>query len=287
MSGIGQTWSTPIVAFVGGYASGNTPIVIVGGGYDSCEDTNSSAPSCGGTKGNIVYIFNGDTGAVLKTFQTERSVAADAAIVDINYDGLADYAYIADTGGNIYRIDFINGPSTQVALDVNGWAMHTMAYTNGGGRKFLFAPTVLSTGSKVYVAIGSGDREKPLEVNYPFVDPVQNRFYVYLDDLSNAPSLALTQSARAGDSGITNLDSTTTQSNFSSATTCSTAGITPSSTLKGWFMDLPGRGEQTVTTAVIVGGLVAFSTNRPIPAVTGSCNTTLGETRGYLVNLTN
>jgi type IV pilus assembly protein PilY1 len=48
-----------------------------------------------------------------------------------------------------------------------------------------------------------------------------------------------------------------------------------------------GQGEQTVTSAVVAGGLVYFSTNRPIPATTGSCSTTLGEARGYVVNLFN
>lgn len=48
-----------------------------------------------------------------------------------------------------------------------------------------------------------------------------------------------------------------------------------------------GTGEQTVTSAIILGGLVTFSTNRPIPPATGSCTTTLGEARGYWVNLLN
>jgi type IV pilus assembly protein PilY1 len=59
--------------------------------------------------------------------------------------------------------------------------------------------------------------------------------------------------------------------------------------MKGWFMDLKqnGAGEQTVTSAVIAGGLVTFSTNRPIPASAAQCSTTLGEARGYFLNLLN
>ena len=53
-------------------------------------------------------------------------------------------------------------------------------------------------------------------------------------------------------------------------------------------MDLAtGTGEQAVTSAAIVGGLVAFSTNRPIPSALGTCSTTLGEARGYWLNLLN
>jgi type IV pilus assembly protein PilY1 len=48
-----------------------------------------------------------------------------------------------------------------------------------------------------------------------------------------------------------------------------------------------GRGEQTVTSSVIFGGTVFFSTNRPISSPPGSCAVNLGEARGYAVNLLN
>src|SRR5258708_29054905 len=72
-------------------------------------------------------------------------------------------------------------------------------------------------------------------------------------------------------------------------TSCSTAGVLPSSSMKGWFMDLNqyGQGGQTVTSALIAAGAVAFSTNRPIPATQGTCSTSLGQARGYWGNLFN
>ena len=77
-------------------------------------------------------------------------------------------------------------------------------------------------------------------------------------------------------------------------------GVIPGSSKSGWFMDFdvcgpgatdctPGattRGEQTVTSAVIVGGFVAFSTNRAIPRSANVC-APQGEARGYAVNLLN
>jgi Tfp pilus tip-associated adhesin PilY1 len=218
-------------------------------------------------------MFNGDTGNVIASFATDRSVAADVAVVDIDYDGLQDYVYIVDTGGNIYRVDFIDSPSSRNPV-TSGWTIHKVAHTTGSGRKFLSPPALLPIAGKVYVAVGSGDREKPLETHYPYANPMTNRFYVYLDDLATSAT-------------DTNLDDTTTQEDFTSTTTCTTVGIVPSSTKKGWFMSLPGRGEQTVTSAVIAGGAVAFSTNRALPSVAGTCSAALGEARGYLVNLTN
>ncbi|QOL48389.1 pilus assembly protein [Massilia litorea] len=272
MSGIGQTWSTPSVAFLKGYST-SKPVVVVGGGYDSCEDADSVAPNCSATKGGVVYVLDADSGAVIRSFATDRSVAADVALVDIDNDAMPDYAYAADTGGNLYRIDFVDGPATRKELSASAWTSRKVARTAGGGRKFLFTPALLAAQGYVYVALGSGDREHPLYAHYPYANVV-NRFYVYKDDLAAA-------SAPAQD-----LD---TLANYSTDQGCDTPRVLPTNGLKGWFMDLNqnGKGEQVVTSALIAGGMVTFSTNRPIAPVAGSCSTTLGEARGYWVNLLN
>jgi type IV pilus assembly protein PilY1 len=274
MSTIGQTWSMPSVAFIKGYSK-TAPIVAFGGGYDTCEDSDTAAPGCtaGSEKGGSIYILDADTGAVLRTFATARSVVGDVAMVDIDNDGMPDYLYAADTGGNLYRIDFIDGLATKNPLAMDAWTMRTVAHTSGGGRKFLFAPAVLPTKGNVYVAIGSGDREHPLYNNYPYQTPVTNRFYVYKDDLSLK-------------TGNVDLDAMPDQSANNS---CNAAGALPGSSMPGWFINLTadGVGEQTVTSALIVTGMVTFSTNRPIAPQAGSCSTTLGEARGYWLNLLN
>jgi hypothetical protein len=272
LSGIGQTWSTPNVAIIKGYST-TTPVLVVGGGYDSCEDANSAAPSCGGRKGGFVYVLDADTGTLLRSFETERAVASDVAMVDVDNDGSPDYAYAADTGGNIYRIDFVIGTGTRTTAAPAAWTKRKVAFTSGG-RKFLFAPALLAARNKVYVALGSGDREHPLRSQYPY-NGVTNRFYVYLDDL-----------AAATDTPAQDLDALL---DYSASTTCNTPQVLPDSGLKGWFMNLTqyGQGEQTVTSALISGGMATFSTNRPIPPDTASCSTALGEARGYWVNLFN
>ena len=273
-SAMGQTWSTPSVALIKGFST-TDPVLVVGGGYDGCEDANSSAPSCGSTKGAGVYIINADTGARIGFFPTSRSVIADISLIDIDNDGMVDYAYAADTGGNVYRIDFINNPTAKTALSSSNWVSNKVAYTNGSGRKFMFAPALLQAGSKVYLAVGSGDREHPLQSQYPYTTPVTNRFYVYLDDLAA--------------SAANDLDDTSIVLNNTASNTCGAATVLPSGTRKGWFLDLNenGVGEQVVTSAVIAGGMVSFSTNRPVPPSGSSCSAGLGEARGYWVNLLN
>ncbi len=277
MSGIGQTWALPSVALIKGYST-TKPVIVLGGGYDGCEDQNSSTPTCSSPKGAAIYVIDADDGTILKTFTTSRSVAADVAMVDVDNDGFVDYAYAADTGGDIYRIDFVDGAASFAPLSASNWQLYRVAYTGGSGRKFLFPPALLASSGHVYVALGSGDREHPLLTQYPYTD-VTNRFYVYLDNLSAKPTSA--QSV--------NLDDTSVVNNNTGSTSCSSSQLVAGSSIKGWFMDLNqyGQGEQTVTSALILGGMVTFSTNRPIPPAAGSCSTTLGEARGYWVNLLN
>ena len=282
MSGIGQTWSAPRGARIKGYSQ-TDPVIIVGGGYDTCEDENSKTPSCNNSKGRVVYVLNADTGAIIKSFTfpgvaSSRSIAADVTLVDIDADGYVDYAYAADTGGNIYRMDFIDYDKTPRAPA--NWTGRRVAYTNGNpddnGRKFLFGPAAFTTGGKAYLAIGSGDREHPLQTHYPFSDVV-NRFYVYKDDLA----------VTAADAAAVDLDGAT-MTNLTANTGCDDPPLLPNSTGKGWYMKLNqyGQGEQTVTAALIAGGMVNFSTNRPLTNP-NACSASLGEARGYSVNLFN
>ena len=277
VSSIGQTWSTPAVAAsVIGYSS---PVVIVGGGYDACEDANAPAPTCTSPKGAGVFVLDAQSGAQLAFFPTTRSLAADIALISIATPGIVDHAYAADTGGNIYRLDFAGNP--------NQWVMNRIAYTNGSGRKFLFAPALLAApGGQVYVALGSGDREHPLQAQYPYMN-VLNRFYVFKDNLSSTSALNLDDTTKLDDFTYSSGDPG--PNNATNGTSCSTSGVVPSSALSGWFMNLNqnGQGEQTVTSAIIAAGMVAFSTNRPIPKTQGSCATMLGAAYGYWVNLFN
>lgn len=299
MSGIGQTWSTPNAATlkVGGTAAETpTPIIAVGGGYDNCED-GAAANACTGAKGSIVYILNAATGAVLNSFPTDGRVVADIALVDLDVDGIPDLGYVVDTRGNIYRINF--GLSKSAPLAASAWTMTKIAYTAGANRKFLYAPALLAASGTpggggpyfVYLALGSGDREEPLSSQYPFTTPVLNRFYVFLDDTTKTP---------ATPADAANLDDSSTSTDLTMDPGCGGTVLIPGASKPGWYMDLdvcgPGaadctagsttKGEQVVTSAVIVGGLVAFSTNRAIPPQPNVC-APRGEARGYLVNLFN
>jgi type IV pilus assembly protein PilY1 len=269
--GIGQTWSAANVAYIKGQGPDDdpTPHIIMGGGYDSCLDTDAATTTCtASAKGRKLYVINAATGSIVASFATGAPVAADVTLIDRDFDGMVDHAYVADALGSVYRVDF-SDPTTFATLPSGSWSITKMAETSSGNRKFLFGPAALAVGSKVYLALGSGDRERPLITNYPYTTPVMNRFYSFIDDFSGT-ALDLNGAS---------------MENFSADTDCDSILGTGK---RGWFMDLAaGTGEQTVTSAVIFGGTVFFSTNRPTPTVPGSCGTNLGEARGYAVNLLN
>ena len=282
---IGQTWSTPAPALVKGYSTDpNQPVLIVGGGYDECEDVDAKTTTCVSPRGTSVYVLNAETGALIKTFGTGgtgtigRSVASDMTMVDRNFDSFADHAYFVDTGGSLYRIDFVD-PATLATLAPADWKLTKLAFTSGAGRKFLFAPAALPAANKVYLTVGSGDRERPLITNYPYVEQVQNRFYMFIDTFETpvAPATTVTPIDLDGSS----LDNFTTTSDLG----CSVAMSAGS---RGWYFDLnSSRGEQNVTSSAIFGGLVYFSTNHPVEPTPGACRIELGTARGYAVNLLN
>jgi type IV pilus assembly protein PilY1 len=292
---IGQTWSMPKIAYIKD-DSLTRLVAIVGGGYDTCEDRDQINPCSDRVKGNKVYVLDAETGVVLKYFTTRNSVIADVALVDVNNDGFVDYGYVGDTGGNLYRLSFSSyqGSKSYSYLPKDQWKMSLVSYTRGAGRKFQFQPSLFFAQDTVYVALGSGDRERPLLGNYPYTRPVSNRFYVYRDCLSRTRDYYSYSYESHSDSLSTSDDLDGIKMTATSAVdtpTCTGSPTLPGNcdTNNGWYLDLNnGRGEQTVTSSVISGGLIAFSTNRAVPPGAGSqvC-TPLGEARGYWLNLFN
>ncbi|HEX4235898.1 MAG TPA: PilC/PilY family type IV pilus protein, partial [Caldimonas sp.] len=155
-SQLGQTWSEPRIARIRGNAN---PVLVFGGGYDATAEDASPAGTT--TMGNAIFVLDGISGNLLRRFDVTRSVPADVALVDSDFDGYIDRAYAVDLSGSVYRIDFepnlTNGPSD--------WTIYRLADLSGGtttGRKFFFGPDVVVTRAFTALMLGSGDREKPL-----------------------------------------------------------------------------------------------------------------------------
>jgi type IV pilus assembly protein PilY1 len=138
LSGMGQAWASATPIKASGYGGGSSPMLIMGGGYDTCEDADPNTCTAS-TKGNKVYVLDADTGALLNTFTTLRGVVADTTVVPDSSTGLATYAYVVDLGGNIYRINMgSNAPSSWTMTQIASLGCSTST-TCAANRKFMFA----------------------------------------------------------------------------------------------------------------------------------------------------
>lgn len=271
LTGIGQTWATPSVITSTGYGGGNAPMLIMGGGYDTCEDYDNGTVnnSCATTKGNRIYVLDANTGAVLTTLNTDRSVVAGMTVVP-DALGRAQYAYTADMGGNIYRVNIgAAAPTDWTLTKIASLGCDTISSCNAN-RKFLFAPDVVKDASgNHFLLIGSGDREKPL-LSYVATTNVANYFFMVKDVPFDTGWLD-SENARCGANVIC----------FESLTPIPREGDAPSTiSEKGWRLEM-NDNEQVVTSAITVANVVTFSTHQPANPEAGSCGSNLGTANVY------
>ncbi|MEO5697251.1 MAG: PilC/PilY family type IV pilus protein [Burkholderiaceae bacterium] len=266
MTALGQTWSAPKVARVKGQTN---PVVIFGGGYDAvAEDANSAGST---TMGNAVFVLDAFSGALLRSFTTldstttttsiGRSVAADVSLIDSDFDKLVDRAYAVDLGGQVYRIDFED--SAGASMLPAAWTIYKLADLSGGtstGRKFFFAPDVVTTGTFAALSFGSGDREKPL------LSATVDHFFQVLDYRmgKGAPAAA-----------------SHTPIAWPDLIPSSETGSTPTA---GCYVALD-QGEKVVNAAASIGGNAFFGTNRPAPLPANTCSANLGLAKAYSMPL--
>jgi len=287
LDNLGQTWSPPKALKTSGYESGSPPkpMLIMGGGYDPCED--SDPHTCSAPKGNRIYVVDavGSAGSttVLKTFTTDRSVIAEVFVVSDTDTGLAKYAYAADLGGNIYRISGANANAPFGSTPPATWTITKIAALGGStteARKFMFSPDVVDANGTYVLAIGSGDREKPLR-SYTFASDVTNYFFMVKDKPAVTDWLS-SESANCGGASVI------CKNSLYGITTNATPTQTELATKpKGWYLGLRAK-EQVVTSAITVFDTVTFSTHvPPAPASADMCVASLGTAYAYNINYSN
>lgn len=276
LEGLGQTWSAAKVLFAKAYDT--TPLLIMGGGYDTCHDTDGDTNNCG-TDGKKIYVMNGLNGELLVSFSTESSVIADATVVP-DANGNAKYIYIADLSGNVYRISGATANSEIADTEASIWKMTKIASFGGTGssnRKFMFGPDVVDENGTYILLLGSGDREKPVDFFTNAVN-VSNRFYMIKDRPNDTNWL---------ESEVTNCGSAVIcDASLFPITTSATPSADNLSGKKGWYLAMDAS-EQVVTSAITVFGTVTFSTHQPSGIQKDACAPSLGTARVYNINYLN
>lgn len=295
-SGMGQAWTSLKTMYAQGYGAGASPLVIMGGGYDTCEDydaltsggknhncvagLNLAGATVSGatTKGNKIYVMDAVTGALVRSFDTARSVIADVTLV-LDANKKAKYGYTADMGGNVYRLSFgTGGTSTWSITKIASLGCDTpsLCTDSVANRKFGFAPSVVTAdGSTYYVMLGSGEREKPVGY-YAAAKSVTNYFFAIKDAPSDTTWLT-SQFATCGGNFICRASLTSIPAGSTSPTTVSD---------KGWYLGLTSS-EQVVTSALTIFGVVSFSTHQPAVYSADACTANLGTTLVYNISYLN
>jgi type IV pilus assembly protein PilY1 len=252
-------------------------MIIMGGGYDNCEDNDNGTVnnSCtSSAKGNEIYVLDADTGALLTTLNTDRGVIGSVTVLP-DSNGLAQYAYAADLGGNVYRITIgTAAPASWTITKIASLGCDTVT-TCSANRKFMFGPDVVVDASGVtYLLLGSGDREKPLSA-YTATTSVQNEFFAIVDNPASATWLS-SESGNCGSSVIC----------MASLTPITSTATPTSVSPKGWSLKLRST-EQVVTSAITIYGTVTFSTQMPAVADSTTCGSNLGTASVYNINYLN
>lgn len=288
---MGQTWSRPIITKVqiGGSVKN---VMIVGGGYDESQDAKVNRFE--DDVGNSVFMIDADTGALLWSASDEGanlvlddmkySIPARISVIDRNNDGLADHLYVADMGGQLFRLDIYNGES--VSGLVKGGLLGTFSGDSAeDNRRFYYGPDVSEVilGDEQYyaVAIGSGFRAGPLNTT------INDQFYLIKDtgvfntDVNGnflMPSTPYTENNLydATDHLLTSNDEV--ERDLAAQTFANK---------NGWRLRLTQGGEKVLASPLVLDYKVFFTTYLPASANDSLCAPPTGNSRAYLVNLLN
>ncbi|OWL89877.1 PilC/PilY family type IV pilus protein [Halopseudomonas aestusnigri] len=248
LAGLGQTWSTPTLTSVPDGSGSEVPIIVVGGGYSPNDHDNYSALSTGDEMGNMVYFLDARTGevvwsaggrndAVKPVNSMKWAVPSSIAVVDIDFDGVADHMYYGDLGGQVFRITIEDDGDHVVERIAN-----LGGGTSSARRRFYEAPAVglvkANTGNELYVVIGSGYRAHPLD------ETTTDGVFVIRD------RTALNRSATQAEATISNLTNVT-------------AGGTPLTTQRGWYYTFAETGEKALASPIIFNNRILFTTYAP------------------------
>ncbi|UCG73344.1 MAG: PQQ-binding-like beta-propeller repeat protein [Chromatiales bacterium] len=176
---LGQSWSTPLVTEVN-VAGTLRRVALFGGGYDTGQDNRSFRED---NAGNSVFMVDLLTGARiwsagdgpehdLQLDGMRFSIPAELRVLDVDGNGTSDRLYFADMGGQLWRIDLVNGNGA--ANLGEGGVLASLGAADLGGappdsevRRFYAAPDVVPVirDEGIYVAlnVGSGYRAHPLD----------------------------------------------------------------------------------------------------------------------------
>jgi type IV pilus assembly protein PilY1 len=288
---MGQSWSRPILTKVDVGGSVRN-VMIIGGGYDEDQDTKSIRSA--DMMGNSVYMIDADTGSLIWSASDENatlnlpemkySIPAHISVIDRDNDGVADHMYVADMGGQLFRLDIYNGNP------VNELVKGQRLADFGGdseteNRRFFYGPDVseVTLGDAIYyaVAIGSGFRAGPLNTT------IEDNFYMIKDEGVFQRDTLGQYTFPSGSMTAANLYDATNHLLTSPDNTERDLATADFANKDGWYIRLTNGGEKVLSSPLILDYKVFFTTYLPASSSESLCAPPTGNSRAYLVNLFN
>lgn len=288
---LGQSWSRPILTKMN--ISGTVKdVLVIGGGYDGEQD--DKLVRTVDSVGNSVFIVDADNGDLLWSASNagadlnipsmQYSIPARIAVIDRDHDSLADHLYVADMGGQLFRIDIYqgSGPSDLAKGELIAQLGGDSEEEN---RRFYYAPDVseIVIGEERYyaVTIGSGFRAGPLNSS------IQDHFFMLKDkgvfarDEYNKFAFP--------DSPFTIFDLYDATDHLLTSDDEAERELANTQFLDkdGWTLKLSAGGEKILASPLILDYKVFFTSYLPASASDSLCAPPTGNSRAYLVNLVN
>jgi type IV pilus assembly protein PilY1 len=268
-------------------------VVIFGNGYDS-------------VKGKaVLYILNVDTGALIRKFDTGVSGCngmSSPTVIDIEFDGYADYVYAGDLKGNLWKFDltekrpgdwkisFSNGTSPQ--------PLFTARNSDGDIQPITISPEVMescaSSGKGFMVIFGTGRFLSKSDI----ADSMPQSFYgiwdwqdMWRQTLGEASSRKMYLGEFTPERNLSNLSEnpyldengrnvTLVQQRVEAETdqwrilTDHAINYYDAKTRKGahagWYYDLPDLRERAIRDPLLLSGIVVMISSTPSDAPCGA-----------------
>lgn len=295
---LGQSWSKPKIAFSKLNVVNNVPypVVLFGAGYDinkdkagigTKDDTGVGAYMLDAETGKLLWQLSSAASSATNTlFAGEDSIPGEVATLDSDSDGFIDRIYLADTGGNIWRVDM---PGKTPNSSETPWQAIKLAELGSrlevlDDRRFFYEPSIARTfitdtlrvkhtdanGNETEtirkqerpydaILISSGDRATPLDKK------TVDRLYMIKDENIRTQSFGLGDNQPIPTKIVNSDLSDFTSNPFSGNLTTQQRQQKELevSAKSGWYVDLNDSGEKGTSSAIAIDGTAFFTSFIP------------------------
>ncbi|MCP5327205.1 MAG: PilC/PilY family type IV pilus protein [Steroidobacteraceae bacterium] len=238
---LGLTYAQPTIIRL----NDGSPGVVVGNGYNNT-----------GTGRASLFIINAQTGALIRELDTgigntiTPNGLSTPAVIDLDGNGTADYAYAGDLRGNVWKFDLTGNNSSSWSVAFSGSPLFT-ARDSGGTAQPITSAIEVSRHPQggLIVLFGTGRYIEAADVS---ATATQSLYGIRDNGSAVSNRTTLVQQ--------TVIDTQTASGHQYRAVSANTVNW---ASKDGWYMDLPTAGERVVVDPILRNGRLIVPTTIP------------------------